>query len=694
MPNRLAQEKSLYLRQHADNPVDWYPWGPEAFARAQHEDKPILLSIGYSACHWCHVMEQESFADPEVAEILNAHFVPVKVDREERPDVDAFAMQVCQALTGHGGWPLTLFLTPDGKPFFAGTYFPKSDRHGRPGFLRLLRGIAQFWRERRGELLSYAEQLVEALQSRPRPLSGMPPAEELLRHGYAQLEQNWDMHSGGLAGAPKFPMVPQQLFLLCWWYRTGLPQALTMVEHTLLTMRLGGIYDHVGFGFHRYATDERWRIPHFEKMLSDQALLVLLYAEAFSIRPNPLWERTVREVISYCTRVLRSPDGVFYTSEDADSAGEEGAFYLWSAAELHALLSPEDVHFLRLAFGVEPEGNVPGTGRNLLIQTAPWDVLAAQFGTTAEALQQRWESIRTKLFAYRQRRTPPQRDEKVLTDWNGLLLAALAVAARVFGQDEFATLAQQAAQWFLQQWDAHGRLFHRYAEGEWAVPALLDDYAFLLWGMLELYQTTFDPRFLKAAVRLGQELRERFWDATRRAFCPNAPTADELPLRYREDADGATPAGSAIACWSFLRLAHMTGNHLWYTWAEEALGGMPDALVHVPMAFPTTLIALDMALGPTTEVLCLAPEPSAQFAALVREVHRSFLPRTVLLGAATATHWEELRSLAPAYATYARCAEATAYVCTNWSCQQPVHTPEELRAQLPRRAPAEETPPV
>lgn len=690
MPNRLAREKSPYLRQHADNPVDWYPWGPDAFARAQQEDKPIVLSIGYSACHWCHVMERESFSDPEVADILNSHFIAIKVDREERPDVDAFAMQVCQALTGQGGWPLTVFLTPDGKPFFAGTYFPKHDRYGRPGFLRLLQEIVQLWRERRQELLSYAETLLETLQRPPEPLLGMSP-EELLQRGYAQLEQHWDWRYGGLAGAPKFPMVPQHLFLLRWWYRTGVESALTIVEHTLQALRLGGIYDHIGFGFHRYATDERWRIPHFEKMLADQALLLLLYSETFAIHPNPLWESTVREVVSYCTRALRSPEGTFYTSEDADSAGEEGAFYLWSFAELQTLLTPEEERFLRLAFGVEPEGNVPGTGRNLLVQTAPWEALAAHFGTSVEEVQQQWESIRQKLFAYRQRRVPPQRDEKVLTDWNGLMLAALAVAARILEEKTFTTLARQTAAWFLRQWDLHGALFHRYAEGEWAVPALLDDYAFLLWGMVELYQTTLEPRFLDAALRLGQELRERFWDPSRRAFCPNAPTAEELPVRLRDDADSATPAGSAIACWNFLRLAHMTGDLRWNSWAEEALGGLPYTLAQAPMAFPSTLIALDMALGPATTVLCLAPEPSERFTALLREVHRAFLPRTVLLGAATSADWEELRQLTPAFAAYPLSAEPTAYVCTGWSCQYPVHTPEELRAQLPLRVPAEGT---
>ncbi len=686
MPNRLAHAQSLYLRQHADNPVDWFPWGPEAFARARQEDKPIFLSIGYSACHWCHVMERESFADPEVAALLNEHFICVKVDREERPDIDAFAMQVCQALTGHGGWPLTLLLTPEGKPFFGGTYFPKTDRHGRPGLMTLLREIASLWKTRRDELIAYAEQLLEALRNRHRPLSA-PLSEELLHQAYEQLQRQWDWRYGGLTGAPKFPMVPQLLFLLRWWYRTGAPEALSMVEQTLLSMRLGGIYDHIGFGFHRYATDERWRIPHFEKMLSDQALLALLYAEAFSIRPRPLWERTVREIVAYCERALRSPEGVFYTSEDADSAGEEGAYYLWSAAELQALLDAEEYRFVCSVFDITPEGNVPGTGRNVLVQMAPWEVLAAHLGGTAEELYQRWEQLRHRLFAYRQRRIPPQRDEKVLTDWNGLLLAALAVAARSLGESHFAHLARQVAEWFLSRWNTHGSLFHCYANHDGTVPALLDDYAFLLWGMLELYQTTLEPRFLKAALRLGRELRERFWEPESRAFSPNAPTADELPLNPREDADGATPSGTATTCWNFLRLAHITGDLTWRTWAEEGLQGLPDILLQLPMAFPTSLIALDLALGPTTEVLITAPEPSQRFAALLREVHCRFLPRTVLLGAASPDSLAELKTLAPAYAAYPLETEPTAYVCTNWSCLQPVHTPEELRRQLPYRVP-------
>ncbi|MCS6966370.1 MAG: thioredoxin domain-containing protein, partial [Candidatus Kapabacteria bacterium] len=463
------------------------------------------------------------------------------------------------------------------------------------------------------------------------------------------------------------------------------PQALSMVEQSLLHMRFGGIYDHVGFGFHRYATDERWRIPHFEKMLYDQALLILAYSEAFQIRQNPIWEQTVRELVHYCERELLAPEGVFYTAEDAESAGEEGAFYLWSDAELRSLLSQDEYDLLCFAFGVDPQGNVPGSRYNHLFQTAPWEALSNHFHVPPMELQQRWDVIRRKLFARRQRRTPPQRDEKVLTDWNGLMVAALAVAARSLGDNHCHTLALHAARWLLEQWHRHGRLFHRYAEGEWAVPALLDDYAFLLWAMVELYATTLDLDFLQAALTLGEQLYERFWDDTAKSFFLSTPEDTELPLRYREDSDGAVPSGAAVACWNFLRLAHITGDPAWRTRAETALANLPVNLSRAPMAFPTFLTALDMALGPTTELCLITPEPTREFWALLHEGHRHFLPRTVLLGAVGNQALERLRTLAPAYSSYPLPSEATAYVCTNGACQPPVATPEQLRTLLPIR---------
>ncbi|MEN3027035.1 MAG: thioredoxin domain-containing protein [Chlorobiota bacterium] len=684
MANRLAHEKSLYLRQHAENPVDWYPWCEEAFQRALQEDKPIFLSIGYSACHWCHVMERESFADPEVAQVLNEHFVCIKVDREERPDVDAFYMQACQAITGHGGWPLTIIMTPSKLPFFASTYFPKTDRYGRPGLLTLLRQIAELWRTRRQDLLSYAQRVVEFLRTHRQPL-GSHPTSELLQRAYEQLERQYDPRYGGFGGAPKFPMVPQLLFLLRWWYRTGESKALQMVEHSLQQMRFGGLYDHVGFGFHRYATDERWRIPHFEKMLYDQALLLLAYAEAYQIRPSPLWAQTVREVIAYCERELLAPEGAFYTSEDADSAGEEGAFYLWSDAELRHLLSDQEYEFLRFAFGVEPYGNLPELGQNHLFQTAPWEALGEHFGLATEALQHLWETIRQKLFAYRRRRVPPQRDEKVLTDWNGLMLAALCTAARSLGDERYQAMASRTAGWFLRCWKEHGTLFHCYADGSWSVPGLLDDYAFLLWGLVELYGTQLDVAVLEAALQIGQQLRERFWDSAAGAFYLTSPSTNELPLRYREDADGATPSGAAVACWNFLRLAYITGDTQWQTWAEEALAAAPTTVQEVPMAFPGLLIALDMAHGPTSEICFLAETPSDGLSKLIQEAHRHFLPRSVFLGAVGKDVVESFRRLAPAYTQYPLLPEPAAYVCVDGACQRPVTTAESLRELLPIR---------
>jgi uncharacterized protein YyaL (SSP411 family) len=680
MPNRLAQERSPYLRQHATNPVDWYPWCAEAFERARQEDKPIFLSIGYSACHWCHVMERESFADPEVAQVLNRAYISIKVDREERPDIDAFYMRVCQALTGHGGWPLTIIMTPDKQPFFAATYLPKRARFGRPGLVELLEHIAHLWQTRRQELLEYAAQITAALAPSKSNAQSSP---ELAERATQELLQQWDRQHGGFGAAPKFPMAPQLLFLLFRFFQTGNPELLEACEHTLHAMRMGGIWDHVGFGFHRYATDERWRFPHFEKMLSDQALLALTYAEAYRITGRELWAQTVREILHYTDERLRAPYGAYYSAEDADSAGTEGAYYLWHDAELRQILTPEQYEFLCFAFGAEPQGNFADTGANVLFQTAPWDSIAERFGMSPPQAQQYWEQIRQRLLQYCLRRIPPLRDEKVLTDWNGLMLVALCTAGDALQAAEYHARARQAADWLLRvHRTPEGELLHSSFEGEPSIPGLLDDYAYLCWGMLALYRSTFEPRWLEAALSLGRALRERFWSPELAAFTLAPIHANELPTAVIESADGATPSGAGLAPVLFVQLYELTGQQHWIAWAEEALATLPDALERVPMAFPTLLMALERVRTPGTQLLLLSPQPDAQWESLRSVLQQAYLPDTTAAGASTVADWHALQELAPIWRFYSLPERATAYVCTQFACQEPVNTAEELRRLL------------
>src|SRR5713101_2731771 len=513
--NHLATEKSPYLQLHAHNPVDWYPWGDAAFRKAKDENKPIFLSIGYATCHWCHVMENESFSDPLIGDMMNATFVSIKVDREERPDIDSVYMAVSQMLTGGGGWPLTILMTPDKKPFFAATYIPKEDRFGRRGLLTLIPEVAKAWGDKHAEIVGSADQITSALQQRSGSSPGSRLTEETLTESFRQLASRFDPMRGGFLPAPKFPSPHQLLFLLRYWKRTGDVKALAIVEKTLEAMRRGGIFDQVGYGFHRYSTDPQWLIPHFEKMLYDQAMLAMAYTEAYQATHKAEYRATAEEVLEYVLRDMRAPNGGFYSAEDADSEGKEGKFYLWTEPEIRAILGDADL--VIAAYGVEKGGNFHGdegdVQANILRAAKTPAEIASERKLPQHGVEQRLDSARRKLFAAREKRIHPPKDDKILTDWNGLMIAALAEAAQAFDRPDYDIAPRRAAGFLLTTMRTKdGRLLHRFRAGDAAIPGKLDDYAFVVWGLLNLYESSFDVHYLQAAIDLQRVAMQHFAD--------------------------------------------------------------------------------------------------------------------------------------------------------------------------------------
>jgi uncharacterized protein YyaL (SSP411 family) len=693
--NRLAREKSPYLLQHAGNPVDWYPWGEEAFAKAAGEDKPIFLSIGYSTCHWCHVMERESFEREEVGRILNEHFVAIKVDREERPDVDHIYMAVCQALTGSGGWPLTVFLTPAREPFFAGTYFPPETRFGRPGLKELLYQIVGAWESQRDQILTVATQIVEAIRPNFASHPGGRLDEGTMRAALEQLAARYDAEHGGFGTAPKFPTPHQLTFLLRFWARTGDARALAMVEGTLQAMRRGGIYDHVGFGFHRYATDREWRVPHFEKMLYDQALLLDAYVEAYQATGQSLYAGVAYEIAAYVGRRLTSPEGAFYSAEDADSEGEEGKFYVWTREEIDRVLGADRGELYARAYDIEKDGNWvdeaqgtrPGTNIPHLDQDPAR--LAEELNGDPAALALELEACRKALEEAREGRPRPHRDDKILTAWNGLMAASLAKAARALDRPAYAAMAARALEFVSARLVREdGRLLARYRDGEAAHPGYLDDYAFLLRARLELFEATSDPAHLRDAVSLAREMDRHFWDDADGGYFFTGEDAEPLLARAKESYDGAIPSGNSVAAVALLRLSKMTGD----PWGEARARALLDAFAGSVASHPTghtfLLGALDLALGPAQEIVITGAAGDPEADAMLREVGRRFLPRAVLVRGTPET-MGELVALVPSLGSIPTVEKTgTAYVCEEYTCGAPRTTARELAAALRTAGPA------
>lgn len=688
--NRLIFSSSPYLLQHARNPVDWYPWGDEAFAAAREQDKPIFLSIGYSTCHWCHVMEHESFEDAEVARLLNESFVCIKLDREERPDIDHVYMTFTQAYAGHGGWPMTVLMTAERKPFFAGTYFPKHGRQGRPGMMDLVPSVSRLWKEDRAKLEQQSEKLLQFVQQRQAVGTGKALEPSVLRRARLALLSTFDAEHGGFGGAPKFPMPHELRFLLREHALRGDERSLQAVTTTLLHMRQGGLWDHLGYGFHRYSTDDEWLLPHFEKMLYDQALLAMAYTEAWQVTGNSTFRETVRDIFRYVQRDLRDPHGGFYSAEDADSEGEEGRFYVWTRAEIQAVLGEEEAAFFARAYGFEEEGNFRDeatgrkTGQNILHLDAPLEEvaerLAHDLGTKESDVLDRLDEASKTLFRHREGRVRPLKDDKVLTDWNGLMIAALAQAGGAMMEAEWVQTASEAAEFVTTQLrhPETGELFKRWRQGEAGLSGLLDDYAFLTWGLIELHQATQDPRWLRIALELTDQAIVRFWDAQNPGFLMTPKGGEQHLIPAREIYDGAIPSGNSVMLWNLGRLVRLTGRTGYEERAQEMVQALGGPVGQVPQGFTQFLIGYDFLLGPTREVVLAGDLQEKTFEAMRHQLMGPFRPNKVWLHRPQGPDPEIVKWAPYVASQVAQDGQTTAYVCRNFVCAAPVTTVEAL----------------
>jgi uncharacterized protein YyaL (SSP411 family) len=664
-PNRLINEKSPYLLQHAYNPVDWYPWCQEAFEKAKKEDKPIFLSIGYSSCHWCHVMEKESFEDEEVAEIINKYFVPIKVDREERPDIDAVYMNVCILFNGSGGWPLTIIMTPDKKPFFAGTYYPKHSRPGRIGLIDLLLSVAKKWQEDKEDLIQRSEKVIKYLLEENQTSSSDIKIDSI-NAGFYDLKGRFDSSYGGFSNKPKFPTPHNLMFLLRYYYYNKENQALSMVEKTLLNMRLGGIYDHIGFGFHRYSTDRYWLLPHFEKMLYDQATLLMAYTEAYQITKKDIYKQTAQEIIQYVVRDMTSPEGMFYSGEDADSEGEEGKFYTWTIQEIKDILE-EDAYIAIDLFNIKEEGNfleeATGhlTGRNIIYLSKLPDI-------SPEKL----ESIRQRLFEYRKKRVHPLKDDKMLTDWNGLMIAALSKAGKAFSTQDYINHAKKAADFIINTMIIDGKLYHLYKDGEVKIEGMLDDYAFFIWGLIELYQATGDLNYLKTALDLTNKSIQLLYDKQNGGFFLSK--SQDLIVTPKESFDGAIPSGNSVMAYNLYRLYLITSNQDFYQKSYETLTAFAEDIKRLPSYHTMFLITLMMHFFPTSEVVISGKE----WVEALNQLNTEFLPNTVIV-VKSPENKEDLSKISPYTQDIEIPEDFDIYICKNFTCNLPVKDLEYVK---------------
>jgi len=661
--NRLIKEKSPYLLQHAYNPVNWFPWSDEAFEKAKSEDKPIFLSIGYSTCHWCHVMEKESFEDQEVAEVLNKYFIAIKVDREERPDIDHIYMEVCQALTGHGGWPLTIFMTPDKKPFFAGTYFPKNDRMGMSGLLSILNSVHEAWTKDRESLLKESEYIINAINEGDdffETDNDGKLTKDILDKAYFELKFAFDNFFGGFGSEPKFPTPHNLLFLLRYWYNTKEEYALTMVEKTLACMHKGGIYDHIGFGFSRYSTDKKWLVPHFEKMLYDNALLAIAYLEAYQATKKREYADIAEEIFTYVLRDMTSPEGGFYSAEDADSEGVEGKFYVWSVNEVKKVLGEHDGEKYCKYYDITPHGNFEGSNIPNLIK-----------GNIPDEDKPFIERCRKKLFAYREKRVHPHKDDKILASWNGLMIAAMAIGGRILGKDKYIKAAEKAAEFVLSKLISEsGRLLARYRDGESAFLGYVDDYAFFIWGLIELYETTYKPVYLKHSLKLNDDLIKYFWDEKNGGLFYYGSDSEQLIARPKEVYDGATPSGNSVSTLNFLRLARLTGRSDLENKAYMQFETFGGNIKSFPSGHCFFLSAFLFANSKIKEVVIVGKD-NLESSNMINIIREEFRPFTLSLFYSDA--YSDLKDLAPFVENYKTIeGKTTAYICQDFTCQDPI----------------------
>jgi uncharacterized protein YyaL (SSP411 family) len=680
--NRLSAETSPYLRQHAHNPVNWYPWSEEALARARTLDRPIFLSIGYSACHWCHVMERESFEDAETARVLNDHFISIKVDREERPDLDQIYMTAVQLLTRHGGWPMSVFLTPDLEPFYGGTYFPPDDRHGMPSFRRVLLAVADAWKNRRTELVAQARDLTGHVQQSMQIETQAGGLDESLLRGAARsLRQAFDPTYGGFGGAPKFPHPMDLRLLLRLARRFADDDALQMAAATLEHMAKGGIYDQLGGGFHRYSTDARWLVPHFEKMLYDNALLVVAYLEAFQATGNPLYRQVVEETLAYVRREMTSPEGAFYSTQDADSEGVEGKFFVWSRAEIDEVLGAEEGELFSNVYDVTADGN--WEDHNILHRSRSDEQEARLLKLPVEELRRRLSESRQKLFRRREQRIKPGRDDKVLTSWNALMLGAFARAGQVLANGEFTRIAVAAADFLLRRMRTReGKLYRTGLAGidQPRLNGYLEDYAYLIEALVALYEATFEPRWIAAAREVTDVLFEQFWDESDGGFFYTGNDHEKLISRGKDPHDNATPSGNAMAVTALLRLAALTGERRILDRAERTLRLFRGLMAQMPGAAGQMLIALDFYLGPVAEIVVVGDRGNVEVEEALQLVSRGFRPHQVL--AWRTAESADAEKVVPLLAGRTAKGAVTTYICRNFSCEAPVVGVDALRKRI------------
>ncbi|MCB9219840.1 MAG: thioredoxin domain-containing protein [Ignavibacteriales bacterium] len=677
--NKLIDEKSPYLLQHAHNPVNWFPWGEEAFELARKENKPIFLSIGYSTCHWCHVMEHESFEDEEVAKAMNEVFISIKVDREERPDIDNIYMSVCQMLTGSGGWPMTIIMTPDKKPFFAGTYFPKNSFSNRMGMIELIAKIDEAWKNQRKEIDESAENIVSHLNSVNNIISKEFTNEGVIDTAFRDFSNRFDEKLGGFGNRPKFPSPHNLSFLLRYYDKTKNESAKFMVEKTLTEMRKGGIYDQVGFGFHRYSTDANWLIPHFEKMLYDQAMLILAYTEAYQVTKNDLFKRTVDETITYILRDMTSPEGGFFSAEDADSEGKEGKFYVWEKSEIIKILGKEDGDYFCKIFNITDKGNY--------FEEASGKSTGTNIPHLTEIINNdKIEKLRVKLFIEREKRIHPYKDDKILTDWNGLMITALAKAGRVFENGKYLNAAEQTYEFIAEKLvNTNGELLHRFRNNDAAIKAHIDDYAFLTWASLELYETTFKFKYLQSAINFTNILIKDFWDKeNNNGFYFTSEDNSDLISRPKEFYDGAIPSGNSVTYNNLLKLYKLTSEQNFNKYAELLNKAFKTVSEKSPTGFGEFLSGLNFSVGPSQEIILVGEKENDLTKEMLKIINDNLLPnKVVMLLDKNDEAGEELIKLAPFLKDYEMIdGKTTAYVCKNYVCSLPTNDLEKLKSLL------------
>jgi uncharacterized protein len=674
-PNRLIAEKSPYLLQHAYNPVDWYPWGEEAFEKAKRENKPIFLSIGYSTCHWCHVMAHESFEDEEVAKILNEKYVSIKVDREERPDIDSIYMRVCQMLTGHGGWPLSVFLTPDQKPFFAGTYFPKESKYGRPGFIDVITQLYDKFVSDPESISRSAEEITKALTAEISTNTQDQLQPEVLQKTFRQLANSFDSVYGGFGGAPKFPIPHMLMFLLRYYKWTKNEQALLFVEKTLDGMARGGIYDHIGFGFARYSTDNMWLVPHFEKMLYDNALLLMAYTETYQLTKREKYKVISEQIIEFVERELTDETGAFYSAIDADSEGIEGKYYVWAKDEILNVLGNELGELFCDTYDIREEGNFEGQNIPNLVHIN-LEKVAAKFNLTMQELTEKLETAREQLFKVRLERTYPHLDDKILTSWNALMIAALAKAGKAFQNQSYIKKAVTALQFVEEHLIQDGRVMVRYRDGEVKNKGFIDDYAFLLWAYLELYEATLEIEWLKKAKKTAADMVELFWDEERGGFYFTGKDGENLIVREKEVYDGAIPSGNSVAALQLLRLAHLTGDLSLIEKVTELHRAFKRQVESYPSGHTYFLQSLLAMEAKNTEIVILGNETEDKVQKLLSELQQGFYPFFTILYADNPDSFKGVADFATQYKKFND--SSTVYICKDFTCDKPTTDLEKV----------------